>query len=248
MSMKNKILLLATFLTIFLLSFSFVSAKPNKCTKIQDGILTYPDGHYFEGEPYKTGYDEYGFNYQAHISKYTSVMDDDDVVSISSKWNDAYLSNKDCNEDGLLDRHYGYDSYIGSGAWFFQKQSWFYKDEYSGEECEGVLSFKLVAPPTDAYLDCYKYECEEKQCIEYACSAWEGEICTEWNHDICTEYECLVLSDVCTSGMWYTSNGEEIGPMRTGSLALIEWLYEDTCGYSEPLYISEGPLGFGYYK
>jgi hypothetical protein len=32
-------------------------------------------------------------------------------------WNDAWLSNKDCDGDGQLDRHYGFDSYIGSGAW-----------------------------------------------------------------------------------------------------------------------------------
>ncbi|NOQ55665.1 MAG: hypothetical protein GQ477_02545 [Nanohaloarchaea archaeon] len=33
------------------------------------------------------------------------------------KTNDAWLSNTDCDGDGKLDRHYGYDSYIGSGAW-----------------------------------------------------------------------------------------------------------------------------------
>jgi len=38
-------------------------------------------------------------------------------VQLMMKWNDAWLSNKDCGEDDELDRHYGYDSYIGSGAW-----------------------------------------------------------------------------------------------------------------------------------
>jgi hypothetical protein len=33
------------------------------------------------------------------------------------KWNDAWLANVDCDGDGLLDRHYGFGSYIGSGAW-----------------------------------------------------------------------------------------------------------------------------------
>jgi hypothetical protein len=32
------------------------------------------------------------------------------------KWNDAWRRNKDCDGDGLLDWHYGVDSYIGSGA------------------------------------------------------------------------------------------------------------------------------------
>ncbi len=39
------------------------------------------------------------------------------------KWNDAWLSNKDCDEDGLLDRHHGFGSYIGSGAWLTNHQS-----------------------------------------------------------------------------------------------------------------------------
>jgi hypothetical protein len=37
--------------------------------------------------------------------------------TVIMKWNDAWISNMDCDGDGSLDRHNGYPSYIGSGAW-----------------------------------------------------------------------------------------------------------------------------------
>lgn len=33
------------------------------------------------------------------------------------KWNDAWLSNQSCDTDTKLDRHYGFPTYRGSGAW-----------------------------------------------------------------------------------------------------------------------------------
>ena len=67
------------------------------------------------------------------------------------KWNDAWLSNKDCDEDWLLDRHYGYDSYIGSGAWITNHQSGEYEDE-DGNICKWNYFVKIVAAPSDATL------------------------------------------------------------------------------------------------
>ena len=66
------------------------------------------------------------------------------------KWNDAWLSNKDCDGDGLLDRHYGFDSYIGSGAWLTNHQSGTY--EYDAKECQWIYFVKIVAVPEDATL------------------------------------------------------------------------------------------------
>jgi hypothetical protein len=45
------------------------------------------------------------------------------------KWNDAWLSNKDCDKNGKLDRHYGFSSYIGSGAWLTNHASGVYPSE-----------------------------------------------------------------------------------------------------------------------
>ena len=64
------------------------------------------------------------------------------------KWNDAWLSNKDCDGDGLLDRHDGFDSYVGSGAWLTNHQSGEY--EMDGEVCSWNYFVKIVAAPADA--------------------------------------------------------------------------------------------------
>ncbi|MCK4581454.1 MAG: hypothetical protein KAU10_08875, partial [Dehalococcoidia bacterium] len=107
-------------------------AKKVGCT-IQDGIIQYSAGHYLGGEPLTVSYDPYGYNYQAHMfkgsianaylgkdgfppyegdaeaylaenpgaeSKWYWPYRDDELVM---KWNDAWLSNKDCNGDGKLD-------------------------------------------------------------------------------------------------------------------------------------------------
>ncbi len=74
--------------------------------------------------------------------------DDNDL---QMKWNDAWLSNKDCDGDGLLDRHFGFDSYIGSGAWLTNHMSGEY--EVNGEICSWNYFVKIVAAPADAYVD-----------------------------------------------------------------------------------------------
>jgi len=72
-------------------------------------------------------------------------------VSLAMKWNDAWLSNMDCDGDGLLDRHYGYASYIGSGAWETNHQAGEY--ELDGKTCKWTYFVKIVAAPADAYAD-----------------------------------------------------------------------------------------------
>lgn len=126
-----------------------------KCTTIQSGELLTSYGDVIE-----TGYDEWGYNYQAHMfnGMYCDAYRDAAWcqpyadVSLMMKWNDAWLSNKDCDGDGLLDRHYGFDSYIGSGAWVTNHQSGEYLDE-NGEVCTWNYFVKIVAVPEDATSD-----------------------------------------------------------------------------------------------
>lgn len=130
-----------------------VLAKKGDCVKIQSGELYASDGSVIQ-----TGYDEWGYNYQAHIFNgyYCDAYRDaawcqpykEDKLMM--KWNDAWLSNKDCDGDGLLDRHYGYDSYIGSGAWLTNHMSGTY--ELDGETCNWNYFVKIVAAPADATL------------------------------------------------------------------------------------------------
>jgi len=167
-----------TFSTLLLAAAVPALADPCDCTTIQDGIY-YSSSHYLSGQTIPLGFDPYGYNYQGHMFKgsYANVYlgtdgfppyeGDDEAylaenpsaadhwawpyrdILLEMKWNDAWLSNKDCDGDGLLDRHYGFASYIGSGAWE-TNHMW---GEYVGDDGEthGWNYFvKIVAAPIDA--------------------------------------------------------------------------------------------------
>jgi hypothetical protein len=128
--------------------------KNDECTTIPSGELLASDGSVIE-----TGYDEWGYNYQARLFKgyYCDAYRDAGwcqpykEVRLIMKWNDAWLSNKDCDGDGKLDRHYGHESYIGSGAWTTNHQSGVYEGN-DGQECSWNYFVKIVAAPADAVL------------------------------------------------------------------------------------------------
>ncbi len=122
------------------------------CTRIQDGTLLRSDGAVIP-----LGYDEWGYNYQAHMfnGTYCDIYRDAawcqpyKEVEVVMKWNDAWLSNADCDGDGKLDRHFGFTSYIGSGAWETNHQT----DTYLGDDgrtCRWTYFTKIIAAPADA--------------------------------------------------------------------------------------------------
>ena len=123
----------------------------SKCTTIKDGTLLRSDG-----VPIVLGYDEWGYNYQARRFQggYCDAYRDapwcqewrDDRLQMD--WNDAWLSNKDCDLDGSLDRHYPSPTYIGSGAWLTNHQSGEYDQD--GITCRWNYFVKIVAAPADA--------------------------------------------------------------------------------------------------
>jgi hypothetical protein len=132
---------------------TYAMAGPDPCTTIQNGALQTSDGDLIV-----PGFDTWGYNYQAHIfnGKYCDAYRDaawcqpykEDELMM--KWNDAWLSNKDCDGDSLLDRHYGFPSYIGSGAWLTNHMKGSY--EQNGKTCRWVYFVKIVAVPDDAVL------------------------------------------------------------------------------------------------
>jgi len=138
-------------------------AKPGGCATIQGGtILTSDD------QVITTGYDEWGYNYQAHMFNgyYCDSYRDAEWcqewkdVGLMMKWNDAWLSNKDCGEqigregaflepfvpDGKLDRHFPYDTYIGSGAWLTNHQwgSYDFVDEFDIGDTDSEDGYELT--------------------------------------------------------------------------------------------------------
>ncbi len=138
--------------TLCILAFSTYVMAAEECTTIQSGTLLTSTG-----EVILPGFDQFGYNYQAHMFN-GRYCDFDRVegglycdVNLVMKWNDAWLSNKDCNGDSKLDRHNGYTSYIGSGAWLTNHQSGTNEGE-NGKICKWVYFVKIVAVPADAVL------------------------------------------------------------------------------------------------
>jgi hypothetical protein len=110
-------------------------------------------------------FDEWGYNYQGHVfsggfcdyhplyrpggAGHEWCVANYGDVYLLMKWNDAWLSNQDRDGDGELDRHWGYPSYIGSGAWCTNHQKGTYIND-GGKTCKWNWFVKIVAVPADA--------------------------------------------------------------------------------------------------
>ena len=145
--MKKALVIIGVLGLVLTFSSQVMAAgvKNSNCATIQSGELVDSSGNVIE-----TGYDVWGYNYQAHMfngfydnsSRPATPVTEGD--NLEMKWNDAWLSNKDCDADGKLDRYLGYDSYIGSGAWEMYSEKMGGADGYT-------YKCKIIAVPTDAY-------------------------------------------------------------------------------------------------
>ena len=83
-----------------------------QCVAIQDGVLKDSGGRLLE-----LGFDQFGYNYQAHLfngtydssdrvldGKYWGLTGDYVDDNLRMKWSDDWLANVDCTGDGKLDR------------------------------------------------------------------------------------------------------------------------------------------------
>lgn len=159
----KKLLFRAVVLCVAALMFAATSPAAVECTAcatIQEGTITATDGSVLA-----TGYDQWGYNYQSHgfngiydnVDRAGTVFTDENCdaapfgcVTLQMKWNDAWLSNQDCNLDGKLDRP---APYKGSGAWNTNHMSGSY--EYLAEngrmkEAHWTYFVKTIAVPLDA--------------------------------------------------------------------------------------------------
>lgn len=150
--MRRVILFSVMVISLALCASTVMAGGGQTCTTIQSGTLLTSDG-----EVITPGYDQWGYNYQArlfngtycdayHDAAWCQAWKEDDLAM---KWNDAWLSNKDCDGDGKLDRHYGFASYIGSGAWLTNHMKGVYEGD-DGNTCKWEYFTKIVAAPTDA--------------------------------------------------------------------------------------------------
>jgi hypothetical protein len=190
----KKVLLVGMVMVVMMFGVLVLVAQAepgDACTTIQSGELLASDGSVIE-----VGYDQWGYNYQAHMFNGTYCDAYHDAAwcqpykedNLSMKWNDAWLANVDCDGDGLLDRHYGFSSYIGSGAWLTNHMSGQY--EQDGQVCTWTYFTKIIAAPADATLvEGVWYNAEE---TEIGPVIW-GEFATvqEVNNDPCGGYSGL---------------------------------------------------------
>lgn len=218
--MKKKLAGFGIFTLLVLLLLALPSAgmaKKDACTTIRDGTILD-----VKGNPVTIGYDQWGYNYQAHMFNgwYHNVTRPEppytkDTIDpapsktwLIMKWSDEWLSNKDCNGDQKLDRGYSCDpvnagSSACQGAWETNHQFGSYEGE-DGKTCNWNYFVKIVAAPEDAYLD---------------------------------------------GGVWYTADGEEIGSVLWGAYARILQIYNDPCAGEHGVENNwEEPTGFGFYK
>jgi len=234
-------------LSIILLTMGFAIALADLtygadgCTTIPDKVLKYQPGRYLAGKLLESRYDDYGYNYQAHMfngsyfnayangANYSPYEGDDDEyleanpgadshwawpyrhVTLQMKWSDTWLSNKDCNGDGLLDRGYSCDPDNANnsacpGAWLTNHQSGSDTIDVNGKmKTFHWTSFvKIITPPEDAYK---------------------------------------------VGDMWFSADGVEIGQAIWGAFAIVQEVYNDPiAGVHGVQYISPSAAGFGYYS
>lgn len=109
----------------------------SECATIQDGTILDADGNVIT-----TGFNEDGYNYQARVHRGQY----DEMWYVEENWNDAFLSNKDCDGDNRLDYPL---NYRGTGAWLMNRYSGSHTNS-NGEICNVSQVIKYVAVPEEA--------------------------------------------------------------------------------------------------
>ncbi len=122
------------------------------CNDISSGLIYDSDG-----EVITVGPDDWGYNYAEHefsgtycdATRGAPCPTEYEAVGLYMEWNDAWLSNRDCDGDGLLDRHFGFASYRGTDASITNEMTDYYFTE-AGNFCGWLYKFRAEAAPLDA--------------------------------------------------------------------------------------------------
>ena len=133
-----------------------VGWKQTGCATIQDGTITDSNGNVIT-----TGFDQFGYNYQAHL--FNGTYDSSDrqwnngywgdttsyyvYDSLEMKWSDDWLSNVDCNGDHKLDRGL-VGEYVGgiSLGWTTNHVQGTYTDETGEHHYTDFVKIVYVGP------------------------------------------------------------------------------------------------------
>jgi len=151
MRLREKTTSLLIVVLISTLAFATIPLGMSKkdYATIQDGTIVDVTGN-----PITVGYDQWGYNYQAHMfrgyyenyARPEALVTDSDTMLIM-KWSDSWLSNKDRNFDTRLDRGNDepYTSSAATGAWLTNHQ-WGVNDDGT----HWYYFVKIVYPGDDA--------------------------------------------------------------------------------------------------
>lgn len=135
-----------------------------QCTTIQDGGLLDSNN-----DPISIGFDDWGYNYPGHVfnglwcdawrgATCSPGVEDAPLAEAADtdlimKWNDTWLSNKDCDGDHKLDRPAGGTCSIaskGSGAWLTNQQTGYV--DVNSRPRRWTYFLKIVSVPAGATL------------------------------------------------------------------------------------------------
>ena len=224
--MKKSLLIIA------ILCFGLVGYSAAQCVTLKDGNIYYSSTHYLAGQLIKPGFDDFGYNYQAHI--------------FNGYYVNAYYGG------------YGLPPYDGTGDIYFNNltpaqklkatQLWPYREDM------------IVMKWNDPWLANRDCDGDGKLDRHNGYLSYIGSEAWETNHQSGTylqdgkeyrwTYFCKIIAAPAdaykTDGIWYTVDGKEIGPDIWGEFALIEEVYNDQHqGYHGVLYKSPTKAGFG---
>ena len=129
-----------------------VAQADEACEQIEGGELFQSNG-----QPVTSGMNERGYDYelQKFEGSYCQTLANPEQcafegVALTMLWNDAWLSDEDCDGDSYLDRHRGFASYRGSGAELTNIMRG--AIEQNGEICDWHYVYWISAAPSDATL------------------------------------------------------------------------------------------------
>lgn len=153
MRVSRVLSVIAILVLTLLFSIPVFAAGPNTgCATIQGGTIKDTAGN-----TVSVGFDQYGYNYQAHLfvgtydssdrkldGKYGNATGDYVDDSLIMKWSDDWISNRDCNGDGKLDR--GIPGALGiSRGWLTNQVNGDYDSDGDGtQDAHFTLFDKIV--------------------------------------------------------------------------------------------------------
>ena len=211
------------------------NTKSEKCTKIQSGDILYPDGHYLTGESLSTGFDVFGYNYQAHIFKglYANLYLGEAGFPPYQGNNDEYLAeNPEVEKNQHIMKHFW--PYRNDEVNMTWNDAW-----QPNNDCDN-----------DGYLDVVNYN------DVVGSGGWEnyhskgtyintnGKLCHWEQH---TKIVAIPENATLVDGYWFDQDGNEIGKEFWGSYAIIQVSLNDPCGegnyiekYRSPFHVGLG--------